>query len=378
VLSRGKRGKYQHVRGVRTGKRRLTRNKITVRRIAIGLLAILTSQSLFAWPQDIAGGAGALVGQDIIGGASVTFKRPPRVRDLAGGAAALIVKHRPPRRPTPTVEIARNRPPVTAPSPGQVPQPEPTPAEISTEAKVDSFNDEGNKAYDAGDYAKALTSYNQALALDANDVQTLNNVGVTYLALNQTQNAIDSFQKATKAKADDADGFFNLGVAYNSSEKYDEAATALNRALALRPDWPDAFLALGDTYLAAGRFDDASKAYENVVKAQPDNVSAFNNLAYAYDRAGRYEDSIRALKRVVQLSPSDAFGFNNLGAASYKAGKYKDAVDAFTQALRLSPNDPETLNMRKKSTATRRKLFNKPPKPNPISPMPNTILVTPT
>ena len=32
------------------------------------MLAILTSQSLFAWPQDIAGGAGALVGQDIIGG----------------------------------------------------------------------------------------------------------------------------------------------------------------------------------------------------------------------------------------------------------------------------------------------------------------------
>ena len=94
-------------------------------------------------------GAGALVGQDIIGGTSVTFKRPPRVRDRAGGAAALIVKHRAPRRPTPTVEVARNRPPVTSPSPGVLPQPEPTPAEISTEAKVDAFNDEGNKAYDA-------------------------------------------------------------------------------------------------------------------------------------------------------------------------------------------------------------------------------------
>ena len=195
----------------------------------------------------------ALIGQDIIGGASVTFKRPPRVRDLAGGAAALIAQHRPPRRPTPTVEVARNRPPVTPPRPGQPPQPEPTPAEISTEAKVDALNEEGNKSYDARDYAKALTSYNQALALDANDTQTLNNVGVTYLALNQNQNAIESFQKATRAKADDADSFFNLGVAYNSSEKYDEAATALNRALALRPDWADALLALGDTYLALGR-----------------------------------------------------------------------------------------------------------------------------
>src|SRR5262245_32370905 len=245
------------------------KGRITTRRIALGLLAILTSQTLFAWPQDIAGGAAALIGQDIIGGATVSFKRPPRVRDLAGGAAALIAKHRAVR-----TEIARNRP-----RPG-VPQPEATPAEISAQARIDALNEEGNKAYDAGDYAKALASYNQALALNTEDSLTLNNVGVTYLALNQNQNAIDTFQKTTKIKPDDSNGFFNLGIAYNASEKFDEAATVLNRALALQPDWPDALLVIADTYINLGRYEDASRAYESVVKAQPENVSAYNNLAY--------------------------------------------------------------------------------------------------
>src|SRR5438128_2648935 len=83
------------------------------------LVLLLTVQGLFGWPQDIAGGASALTGQDIIGGASITFKRPPRVRDLSGGASMMLVQRRAPRRPAGPTEIARNRPPnPTQPRPG--------------------------------------------------------------------------------------------------------------------------------------------------------------------------------------------------------------------------------------------------------------------
>ena len=160
------------------------------------LIVAIFSHALFGLPQDIAGGAAALIGQDIIGGASIIFKRPPRVRDLVGGAAALIVRHRPPRRVSPPIEIARNRP-AASPQPG-VPQPEPTPAEISTQAKVEALNDQGNALYDSGDYAKALDTYTQALKLKSDDPTTLNNIGVTYLALNQNQKAIESFRQAAQ------------------------------------------------------------------------------------------------------------------------------------------------------------------------------------
>jgi len=183
--------------------------KILRRTATLWLVAII-SQSLLGLPQDIAGGAAALMGQDIIGGASIIFKRPPRVRDLAGGAAALVAKHRPPRRPSIPTEIARIRP-TASPQPG-VPQPEATPAEVSTQAKVEALNDQGNAAYDSGDYNKALASYTEALQLKPADPPTLNNIGVTYLALNQNQKAIESFQQSSRAKADDADTLFNLGV----------------------------------------------------------------------------------------------------------------------------------------------------------------------
>ena len=49
----------------------------------------------------------AFQGQDIMGGAAVVFKRPQRVRDVVGGAAALMVVKRSPKPPTRPTEVAR-------------------------------------------------------------------------------------------------------------------------------------------------------------------------------------------------------------------------------------------------------------------------------
>src|SRR2546428_10851765 len=82
-------------------------------------------------PQGISGGASAFQGQDIMGGAAVIFKRPQRVRDLAGGASmAIVKKSRPPRRPEPT-EIAKNTPPNKRQPRGKPLETEPPVAKLS-------------------------------------------------------------------------------------------------------------------------------------------------------------------------------------------------------------------------------------------------------
>ena len=58
---------------------------LTAIAIAASMAGALTPQS---------GGASAFQGQDIMGGAAIVFKRPQRVRDIVGGAAALLVVKR--------------------------------------------------------------------------------------------------------------------------------------------------------------------------------------------------------------------------------------------------------------------------------------------
>ena len=144
--------------------------------------------TLFGWPQDIAGGASALLGQDIIGGANIAFKRPPRVRDIAGGASALLAKRRVARKPPEPTEVSRNQPP-RPPQPGTTPTPEPTPKEPTNEEKAETYNDQGNTLYDTGQYAKAVEAYKQALSFKPNDALTYNNLGAAYFAQGQTKEA---------------------------------------------------------------------------------------------------------------------------------------------------------------------------------------------
>ncbi len=75
--------------------------RLACKRAVAGVLALglafhcaISSSATFL-PQDIAGGASAFRGQDIMGGAAIVFKRPQRVRDVVGGAAMLIVKRQP-------------------------------------------------------------------------------------------------------------------------------------------------------------------------------------------------------------------------------------------------------------------------------------------
>src|SRR2546428_10258990 len=102
--------------------RRLNVNKSA---FLLFLLLALMCATLFGWPQDIAGGASALLGQDIIGGANVAFKRPPRVRDIAGGASTLLAKRRAGLKTPQPTQNSRNKPP-RPPQPGTEPTSQPT------------------------------------------------------------------------------------------------------------------------------------------------------------------------------------------------------------------------------------------------------------
>src|SRR6185369_4891609 len=72
--------------------------------------------SLRALPMQDIGGSLAFQGQDIIGGAAVIFKAPKRVRDLTGGAAAMMASRRP-QRTGRSSDVARNNPRPTTTTP---------------------------------------------------------------------------------------------------------------------------------------------------------------------------------------------------------------------------------------------------------------------
>ncbi len=207
-------------------------------------------------PQGVSGGASAFQGQDIMGGASVVFKRPQRVRDIVGGAAALMVVKRSPKPPARPTEVARNNPPDRRrprPRPGETPV-EPT---LTDADKGEAFKNQGNTYYDLGDFPKAIEAYLNALKHTPKDAVIYNNLGAAYFSSNKNSEAAAAFKKSLVLKPGDADAFFNLGIASSSIDDFEGAVSAFKDAVKVKPDWAEAYNALGDSYLSLSRYAEA-------------------------------------------------------------------------------------------------------------------------
>src|SRR6185295_194742 len=156
--------------------------------------------------QGVSGGASAFQGQDLMGGAAIVFKRPPRARDIVGGAAALMVVKRQPRpvgRPT---EIARNDRRRPRPKPGE---PEVVDAGLSDADQGEAFKNQGNTYYDVGDFAKAIEAYLNAAKHTPKDPVVYNNLGAAYFSSGKNGEAAEAFKKSLALKPNDADALFN-------------------------------------------------------------------------------------------------------------------------------------------------------------------------
>ena len=85
------------------------------------------------------------------------------------------------------------------------------------------------------DYSEAVAAYEKALALDSENAEIYNAMGVVYSILNEHELAIELINKAIYYKPMASHLHNNLGFAYLRWEHVSEAAGAFNRALRLNP-----------------------------------------------------------------------------------------------------------------------------------------------
>jgi len=86
---------------------------------------------------------------------------------------------------------------------------------------------------------EARKAYEQAIKLKPDYVEALNNMGTIYYAKKSYRRAISWYNRALKLSADQpraASIYMNLGTAYFARKKYDQASEAYQTALKIDPD----------------------------------------------------------------------------------------------------------------------------------------------
>jgi len=117
-----------------------------------------------------------------------------------------------------------------------------------------------------GKYSRALESFDKALELDSgkDEFNIYLNRGISYLELEETDNALKDMAKAIELGPNNASAYHSRGRVYYASKQYAEAVKDFSRSVEINPNNDAAYYNLGMTYF---RLDDAKNACENFHKS---------------------------------------------------------------------------------------------------------------
>lgn len=229
---------------------------------------------------------------------------------------------------------------------------------ISTYAQQSDIKiiiDQGVALHDQGKYEEAIQTYNQALAIDSNNVEVIYELSLSYLAIKDYQKASDYSTKVI----DTQDENLTIGAYAVKSEalaemqKVDEAIDLLNDAL---HQYGDDYLLHFNLALNFFKKRDNNKAYEHITKAIDLNKThsgAFLLNSYLLGDLGHWVKSILSFQMFLLLEPDSK--------------RSKNAFNEMLQTMQIRKPDETVqrsfiqMQMLKKDADINTKNDNKPP-----------------
>jgi adenylate cyclase len=195
----------------------------------------------------------------------------------------------------------------------------------------------------------AITLCDQALAIDANNVNALTILGWKLFmpaVLGASRDSKGDFERAdafvSKALALDADFVSALGQKgwiLQNQGRTEESISEFERALSVDPSYVDADSGLGIDYEALGRFDKSIEVLDRAIKASPSDPSLtyyYNNKAVAYFGLKNYEQAIELTRRALSINQDNPYSHIYLVAALALTDRVAEARDALRSYLASS------------------------------------------
>ncbi len=203
----------------------------------------------------------------------------------------------------------------------------------------------GNQLKEAGKLDEAIGHYQQALQVQPDCVEALNQLGAAYYLQGKIGEAIALVQQAIKIQPDFAEAYKTLGNLLQAQGKLDAAMRAYTKAIEIKPDLAEAHANLGSMFYQQGRLDEAIASYKRAVALKPDLAGAYWNLGNVSNQLGRLGEAIAYWQRALALKP-DLGGAEfqlKLGNAFLVLDKFDEAIKSFQRAIALKPDSAEAL-----------------------------------
>ncbi len=215
-----------------------------------------------------------------------------------------------------------------------VPTPMPTRSALS-------YASEAEELYLQGKLTEAIVAYEQAIALDPDDVLLYIPLARLLALEGRAAEALQRAKQAVEMAPENVRAWAVLGMAYDWNGDVPEAIDACKHAIELDPTYAEGYAYLAEAYADAVRWAEATEAAQTALQLDDRSVDAHRNYGYILERQGNYWGALEAYERALEIHPNLAYIHIAAGKNYGALGDFDAATRSFRRAIEVDPDNVE-------------------------------------
>ena len=208
--------------------------------------------------------------------------------------------------------------------------------------EIEAIFQQGLAFHKQNDLTNALLHYQRTLELEPRHAGALHFLGVIALIQKDHAKAISYFDQALAICDSKPVYWNNYGAALKETQRYAEAKTAFEKAISLNSGYADAWSNFSQILLL---LNEDEKAIEHAINKAlvlvPNHPNALSHLAELRYRQKRYRECAETLEKILPVFPNDVAILCRIAENYARAKWYEKAASHFAKALELNPQHAE-------------------------------------
>ena len=202
---------------------------------------------------------------------------------------------------------------------------------------------EAAQAISDGQLPRAEQLLNSVLAIERNDADALNLLGVVRAKQNRKTEAERLFRRALASSPSHLGAHINLSELLTTTNRSADALPILLGAHKLAPARSEITLKLAMLYADQRNYPQALQLLEELLASKPDDVPTLRALARVARASGNMEKALSHLIEARRLAPQSPAVLYDFGVTTLQMDLVLDALPVFEQLHRDYPREPAYL-----------------------------------
>ncbi|QNP30369.1 tetratricopeptide repeat protein [Cylindrospermopsis curvispora] len=174
-------------------------------------------------------------------------------------------------------------------------------AQVQDSQKVANLLSQGNGFLNTGRYEEALQLYNQAIAIQKDNIPSWVNRGNALLSLKRHQEALKSYDQAIALRPNKNEAWYNRGNALSALDRYEEAIRSYNESIVIEPNKFEAWINKGIALTKLGRYQEGLASYNQAISINPNFAAAYYNKACNYALQKQADLAVKSLAKAIKM-----------------------------------------------------------------------------